>query len=133
MAEHPAGGGRRDELVRAKARNRSGAQVGQARQHPPVVLLGRRQVQLGEDARDVLLDRALGHDELRGDRVVERPSAISPSTSRSRGLSSDSGSSRRRRPSSRETTSGSSALPPSPPRLTASTKRSRSATRSLSR
>jgi hypothetical protein len=48
----------------------------------------------------VLLDRALGDDERVGDRWFERPSAMSPSTSRSRGLSSSSGSSRRRRPSS---------------------------------
>ena len=48
----------------------------------------------------------------------ERPSAISASTSRSRGVSASSGSSRRRRPSSCATTSGSSAEPPSPTRRT---------------
>src|SRR5947207_1083415 len=62
-----------------------------------------------------------------------RPSAISPSTSCSRGVSSSSGSSARRRPSMCETTSGSSAEPPSATRWTASMKRSTSATRSFSR
>jgi hypothetical protein len=46
--------------------------------------------------------------------AFERPSAISSSTSRSRGVSASSGSSPRRRPTSRETTVGSSADPPSP-------------------
>jgi hypothetical protein len=41
----------------------------------------------------------------------DNPSAINPSTSRSRGLSSPIGSSRRRRPTSCETTLGSSAEP----------------------
>ena len=49
----------------------------------------------------------------------ERPSAISSSTSRSRGVSSASGSSFRRRPTSCETIVGSSAEPPSPTRRTA--------------
>ena len=49
----------------------------------------------------------------------ERPSAISSSTSRSRGVRSSSGSSRRARPSSWATTSGSSADPPSATRCTA--------------
>ena len=53
--------------------------------------------------------------------ALERPSAIRPSTSRSRGVSASSGSSRRRlRPSIWETTSGSSAEPPAPTRRTAS-------------
>src|SRR3954453_4074880 len=49
--------------------------------------------------------------------VLERPSAISSSTSRSRGVSSASGSSRRWRPTSWLTTPGSTALPPSPARI----------------
>src|SRR3954454_8553684 len=65
--------------------------------------------------------------------ALERPSAIRPSTSRSRAVRPSSGSSRRRRPSSRATTSGSSALPPPATRRTASVKVSTSATRSLSR
>ena len=64
---------------------------------------------------------------------LERPSAISPSTSRSRAVSSASGSSRRRRPTSCETTDGSSAEPPSATRRTAAANSSTSATRSLSR
>jgi hypothetical protein len=46
----------------------------------------------------VLLDGAVRDDELLCDRVVRRPSAISPSTSRSRGVTPSSGSDRRRRP-----------------------------------
>ena len=64
--------------------------------------------------------------------TFERPSAISASTSRSRGVSSSSGPSSRW-PSSWETASGSSAVPPSATRRTASTKSRTSATRSLSR
>ena len=47
-----------------------------------------------------------------------RPSAISASTSRSRGVSRSSGSRRRERASSCATTSGSSAVPPAPTRRT---------------
>ncbi len=65
--------------------------------------------------------------------LLERPSAISSSTSRSRGVMSTSGSSRRARPSSWATTSGSSADPPPATRFTASTNTSTSATRSFSR
>jgi EmrB/QacA subfamily drug resistance transporter len=61
------------------------------------------------------------------------PSAIDPSTSRSRGLSRSTGLSGARRPSIRRTTSGSSALPPAATRPTASTKASTSPTRSLSK
>ena len=45
-------------------------QVPQHREHPPVVLRGGREVELGEDRGDVLLDRALGDHERRGDRGV---------------------------------------------------------------
>ena len=54
--------------------------------------------------------------------VFESPSAISASTSRSRGVRSASGSSRRRRPKIRATTSGSSAVPPCATVRTASMK-----------
>src|SRR5215208_2573845 len=52
--------------------------------------------------------------------LLERPSAIRPSTSRSRAVRLSSGSSRLRRPSSSATTSGSSAEPPLATRRTAS-------------
>ena len=52
--------------------------------------------------------------------LFERPSAISSSTSRSRGVRASSGSSRRRRPSMCATTVGSSTEPPLPTRRTAS-------------
>src|SRR5262245_44477157 len=48
----------------------STVQPPQHRQHAPVVVLGGRQVQLGEDVADVLLDRAVAHDELTRDGVV---------------------------------------------------------------
>src|SRR5215208_3358683 len=63
----------------------------------------------------------------------DRPSAISDTTSRSRGVRSSSGLSWRRRPTIRCTTSGSSAEPPAATRWTASRKTVRSPTRSLSR
>ena len=52
----------------------------------------------------------------------ESPSAISYSTSRSRGVSASSGSTRRLRPTIRATTSGSSAVPPPATVRTASMK-----------
>ena len=64
--------------------------------------------------------------------AFERPSAISASTSRSRGVSASTGLARRR-PSSCATTSGSSAVPPAATRRTASTNSATSSTRSLSR
>src|SRR4030095_14952867 len=39
-------------------------------EHAPVVVLGGRQVQLGEDVGDVLLDSPVAHDQLAGDGVV---------------------------------------------------------------
>src|SRR4051794_13683741 len=62
----------------------------------------------------------------------ERPSAISSSTSRSRGVISSSGPASRRLESSWETIVESSAEPPPATRRIASAKSSRSATRSLS-
>src|SRR6266540_4239083 len=57
--------GKPNRVLRAEERER--------REHAAVVLGGRRQAQLPEDARDVLLDRAWGDDEALGDRLV-RPS-----------------------------------------------------------
>ena len=48
----------------------AGAEVSEHRQHAAVVLGRRRQVELGEDRGDVLLDRPLGDDQLRGDGGV---------------------------------------------------------------
>src|SRR5690242_2386000 len=45
-------------------------QVGEHREHAPVILLVRRQAELHEDARDVLLDRTKRDDEALGDRLV---------------------------------------------------------------
>ena len=64
---------------------------------------------------------------------LDRPSAISPSTSRSRAVSVASPPPRRLAPSSWVTTSGSSAVPPAATRLSASMNSLTSATRSLSR
>ena len=46
---------------------RSGLEEAQHGQHPPVVLLGDREVELGEDVGDVLLDGALADDQRVGD------------------------------------------------------------------
>ena len=67
------------------------------REHAAVVVVGLGQAELREDAADVLLDRALGDPEPRAMPAFERPSAISASTSRSRGVSTSSGSSTRAR------------------------------------
>ena len=64
---------------------------------------------------------------------LERPSAISSSTSRSSTRLVEGGGCSRRRPSGLLTTSGSSAEPPSATRRTAVANSSRSETRSLSR
>ena len=64
---------------------------------------------------------------------LDLPLAISASTSRSRGVSSSSGSSVRSRESSVETICGSIAEPPSATRRTASTNSATSLMRSLSR
>ncbi len=57
-------GGPADLLDRA---GRSGPQVGQHREHAAVVVLRVGQLELAEDAADVLLGRALGDPEQRGD------------------------------------------------------------------
>ena len=102
-------------------------------QHPAVVVVGDRQVELGEDAVGVLGDGLLGDERARAAiAALERPSAISASTSRSRGVSRSSGSSRWRAMIA-ATTSGSSTVPPAATRRTPSTNSATSATRSLSR
>ena len=65
--------------------------------------------------------------------ALVRPSAISASTSRSRGVSADSGPPVWCRASSWDTTSGSRTVPPAATTRTASTNRVTSATRSFSR
>jgi DNA-binding NarL/FixJ family response regulator len=42
------------------------------RQHSPVIGIARRQVELGQDAADVLLDRALGDEDPAGDAHIGR-------------------------------------------------------------
>src|SRR5262249_20873044 len=74
-ASMPAAGPRRmlDPARRpaAGARvTRSGAQEGEHGQHAAVIVPRRGQVQLREDARHVLLNRALADHELLGDGVV---------------------------------------------------------------
>jgi hypothetical protein len=108
----------------------SGVEVGQHREHPPVVVVRRRHAELAEDVVDVLADRLLRDEELAAIAAFDRPSAISPSTSRSRAVSTASGS---RRASSWETTSGSIAVPPSATRRTASMNWATFEIRSLSR
>src|SRR5215213_10827873 len=49
---------------------RSGAEVGEDGQDPPVVAGRRGEAELGEDARDVLLDGAVGDDQALGDGGV---------------------------------------------------------------
>ena len=80
------------------------------------------EVELREDVADVLLDRAVAHDQRCGDRRRSmRPSAMSAEhlalAWRQRGRAGRAGG---RGPSSCATTSGSSAVPPSPTRRTAS-------------
>ena len=65
--------------------------------------------------------------------ALDRPSAISASTSRSLAVSEASPAARRLAPSSWLTTSGSSAVPPEPTRSSAAANSATSATRSLSR
>ena len=65
--------------------------------------------------------------------AFEKPCASSPSTSCSRGVSSDRAEVSCRRPSIQRTTSGSSTEPPAATRLTASANSSMSEMRSLSR
>jgi hypothetical protein len=51
----------------------SGPQVSEDGQEPAVGLIRRKQVQLGEDAADVLADRGLGNHQLLGDCAVAGP------------------------------------------------------------
>ena len=90
-----------------------------------------QQPELREDPLGVLLDAAQGDQSASAIAALDRPSAISASTSRSRGVRPSSGS--RRRPISWRTTSGSSTVPPSATVASAARKSSRSLTRSLSR
>ena len=76
-----------------RAVRRLRVQVGEHGEHAPVVLGGARKAKLLEDARHVLLDRPLGNDQALRDPLVRSPSAMSSSTSRSRGVSSAIGSS----------------------------------------
>ena len=57
-------------VSRTPAVRSSAAQVREHGEHAPVVLDRRREVELGEDRGDVLLDRALGDDQRLGDRRV---------------------------------------------------------------
>jgi len=91
------------------------------------------QTELVEDPGDVPLDGRNGDDEPLGDPAVRTPSAMSASTSRSRGVSEVSGLSIRLRPTNRAMTSGSSAERPSATRRTASIRTSGLATFSFSR
>ena len=76
-----------------------------------VYLRGRRQPQLREDARDVLLDRGGERRAAGRSRGSCRPSAISSSASRSRARQALEWVVARMRPTSSATTSGSSAEP----------------------
>ena len=85
----------------------------------------RRQPELREDARDVLLDRADGEHERRGDAGVRAALRHQPEHLALARRQPSSGPSRRRAKSC-ATTSGSSAVPPAATRRTASTKSSTS-------
>src|SRR5882757_246905 len=50
----------------------SGLEEPEDREHPPMISSALRQVELGEDAADMLLDRALGHDDPAGDAGIGR-------------------------------------------------------------
>src|SRR5581483_6836925 len=58
---------------RQRATSSGRPEVREHRQHPPVVVRARRQPQLPEDARHVLLDGALGDDERVRDRLIRAP------------------------------------------------------------
>ncbi|OLT18157.1 hypothetical protein BJF78_11925 [Pseudonocardia sp. CNS-139] len=93
-------------------------------------LVGQREAL--EDAADVRLDGAGREVQASAIAVLDRPSAMRASTSRSRALSWASSSRRPRPPTSSGTTSGSNAQPSAATRRTASRK-SGPVTRSLSR
>ena len=108
-----------------------GIEVGQDGQHPAVVVVGGGQIELAEDAGDVLGDGTVTEKQPLADGgVADRPSAISESTSRSRGVSR---STARLRLNSLAITSGSIAVPPPATRRTASMNWSPPSTRSFSR
>src|SRR5690242_530251 len=56
--------------IATSAAVRSGTEVREHGQHAAVIVGRRGQVELSEDARDVLFDRPLAHHQLGGDRVV---------------------------------------------------------------
>src|SRR5262249_16429465 len=55
------------------ARGLRGAQVREHGEHPAVVVVAGREIELGEDARHVLLDCAQGHEQPLCDRLVGAP------------------------------------------------------------
>ncbi len=116
------------------SRVRLGAQEHQHGEHAPRLAPGRRQAELAEDARDVLLDRAQRDHELVGDALVGAAAWPSARAPRARaGSAARAGRPRRCRESSVETMIGSSAEPPSATRRTAARNSSTSLIRSLSR
>ena len=68
--DHAGPIGIRRHLLSASRQPPPRAEEGQDREHAAVVVVGRGQVELGEDVRDVLLDRARRDDEGAGDRGV---------------------------------------------------------------
>lgn len=72
----------------------------------PVGVEGGGDSELAEDVVDVLFDRAGGYPEGLCDSGVDCPSAMSRTTSRSRGVSASRGSARRPRPRSSTTSFG---------------------------
>ena len=89
-ARRQGAGGSRGDLPVQPADRLSRLQVGQHGEHAAMVRVARRQVELPEDVGDVLLDRARAdHQAPAPMAAFDRPSAISSSTSRSRGVSSD--------------------------------------------
>ena len=71
------------------------AKVREHREHPPVVVRRRQEPELQEDRVDVGLDGLRAEESRSQIARLDRPSAIRPSTSRSRAVSSSSGSSAR--------------------------------------
>src|SRR6266540_6214019 len=98
---------------------RQGAHLEEHGEHARRLVPVRGKGEPAEDAGDVLLDVAERDHQLVRDPVVRRRSAISSSTSRSRGVNSTSGSSLRRLDTNVETPIGSIAEPPFATRRTA--------------
>ena len=63
----------RDQGVARELAASSGFQIHHHRAHPPVVIAGLRQIQLGQDAAHVFLDRALGDPYPAPDTRVRQP------------------------------------------------------------